>query len=85
MGIKSQKQHSLLAGLGALPSPEYDVSDGKDGKDGRSSPAPITESYPVLPLWRRVDKRFWWNEWMSKPFIDAGVCVLFFSRHSVAY
>ena len=49
-----------------------------DAKDGRSSSAPITESYPVLPLWRHVDKRFWWNEWMSKPFIDAGVCDPFF-------
>ena len=54
-----------------------------DAKDGRSSPAPITESYPVLPLWRRIDKRFWWNEWMSKPFIDAGVCVVFFFFHTI--
>ncbi|KAH6895050.1 SacI homology domain-containing protein [Coprinopsis sp. MPI-PUGE-AT-0042] len=21
----------------------------------------------------RVDKQFWWNEWMSKPFVDAGL------------
>ena len=79
LGVKSQKQHDLLAGLGALPSSptsEYNLSAiPPDAKDGRSSSAPITETYPALPLWRRIDKRFWWNEWMSKPFIDAGVCV----------
>lgn len=68
LGIKSQKQQDLLAGLVALPSLE-----NNDGKNGRDSPASITESYPVLPLWRRVDKQFWWNEWMSKPFMDAGL------------
>lgn len=36
---------------------------------------PLAEPYPTLPLWRRVDRQFWWNEWLSKPFIDAGVCL----------
>ena len=58
------------------------VSVPSDAKDGRSSPSPMAESYPVLPLWRRIDKRFWWNEWMSNPFIDAGVCSFFF--HSIS-
>lgn len=35
---------------------------------------PLAEPYPMLPLWRRVDRQFWWNEWLSKPFVDAGVC-----------
>lgn len=30
-------------------------------------------AHPHLPLWRRVDRRFWWNEWMSRDFVDAGV------------
>lgn len=34
---------------------------------------PLAEPYPTLPLWRRVDRQFWWNEWLSKPFIDAGL------------
>jgi hypothetical protein len=34
---------------------------------------PLAEPSPMLPLWRRVDKQFWWNEWLSKLFIDAGV------------
>jgi hypothetical protein len=33
----------------------------------------MVEPNPTLPLWRRVDRKFWWNEWMSKPFVDAGV------------
>ena len=66
--MKSQKQHDLLAGLGALASSEVPLSP----MDGKYSP--IADPYPSLPLWRRVDKQFWWNEWVSKPFIDAGVC-----------
>ena len=27
----------------------------------------------MLPLWRRVDRRFWWNEWLGRELIDAGV------------
>ncbi|KAF8809044.1 hypothetical protein BYT27DRAFT_7163377 [Phlegmacium glaucopus] len=73
LGIKSQKRRDLLAGLGALPVPENNVSVPPDAENRRSSSAPVVGSYPVLPLWRRVDKRFWWNEWMSKPFIDAGL------------
>ncbi|TFK62545.1 hypothetical protein BDN72DRAFT_964483 [Pluteus cervinus] len=33
----------------------------------------LSEPHPTLPLWRRVDKRFWWNEWISRPFMDAGL------------
>ncbi|KJA26998.1 hypothetical protein HYPSUDRAFT_131584 [Hypholoma sublateritium FD-334 SS-4] len=65
--LKSQKQHDLLAGLGALANSEVPLSP----MDGKYSP--IADPYPSLPLWRRVDKQFWWNEWLSKPFIDAGL------------
>jgi hypothetical protein len=33
----------------------------------------LAEPHATLPLWRRVDRQFWWNEWMAKPFVDAGV------------
>ncbi len=69
---KSQKQHELLAGLGALPSPDADPS--LMGPVPGTKVSTTVEPYPTLPLWRRVDKQFWWNEWMSKHFIDAGVC-----------
>ncbi|KAF8163607.1 SacI homology domain-containing protein [Crassisporium funariophilum] len=69
--VKSQKQHDLLAGLGALPVRENNRPITPTPVDAKVSP--LTEPYPALPLWRRVDKHFWWNEWMSKPFIDAGL------------
>ncbi|KAJ6525593.1 SacI homology domain-containing protein [Mycena capillaripes] len=64
---KSQKQHALLADLDALPSPDPAPQDEDSTTDV------LVEPNPTLPLWRRVDRQFWWNEWMSKPFIDAGV------------
>lgn len=68
--MKSRKKHSLLEGLGALPSPEAVTSDvPKDGDDV----SPLAEPNPTLPLWRRVDKQYWWNEWLTKPFLDAGL------------
>lgn len=33
----------------------------------------LAEPSATLPLWRRVDRQFWWNEWLLKPFVDAGV------------
>ncbi|KAJ3920013.1 SacI homology domain-containing protein [Lentinula edodes] len=62
----SQKQHNLLAGLGALSSKDTNVSE-IDRTD------PLAESDSMLPLWRRVDKQFWWNEWLAKPLINSGL------------
>jgi phosphatidylinositol 4-phosphatase len=50
-------------------SPDGDNTGGLDTVDV------LAEPDPTLPLWRRVDRQFWWNEWLSKPFVDAGVCV----------
>ncbi|WVO16924.1 hypothetical protein L204_104610 [Cryptococcus depauperatus] len=33
----------------------------------------FTEPDVHVPLWRRVDKRFFWNEWLMKDFIDLGL------------
>ncbi|KAF7440628.1 hypothetical protein PC9H_000974 [Pleurotus ostreatus] len=60
---KSQKQQALLVDLNAIPTP--------DSID--PTHVALAEPNPTLPLWRRVDKEFWWNEWLSKPFIDAGL------------
>ncbi|KXN91495.1 Phosphatidylinositide phosphatase SAC2 [Leucoagaricus sp. SymC.cos] len=68
---KCHKQHELLAGLGALSSSETGPSSA--GPKPGTKVSAIVEPYPTLPLWRRVDKQFWWNEWMSKHFIDAGL------------
>jgi len=63
---KANRHDALLADLkisegGPSPGSSMDAVD------------PLAEPSPMLPLWRRVDKQFWWNEWLSKLFIDAGV------------
>ncbi|KAI8989706.1 SacI homology domain-containing protein [Trametes punicea] len=63
---KAKTQNALLESLNALDdskrlSPVSDVVDV------------LAEPSAAHPLWRRVDRRFWWNEWLSKPLIDAGL------------
>lgn len=44
-------------------------------KDKRESGG-LVEPNPTLPLWRRADRRFFWNAHLQAPFIEAGVsCV----------
>jgi hypothetical protein len=74
--VKSQKQHALLVDLNALPSPESSRSQHDETPVEGAKVNPLSEPNPTLPLWRRVDKRFWWNEWLLKPFIDAGVIII---------
>ncbi len=35
----------------------------------------LSEPHPNFPLWRRVDRRFWWNEDIVSMFLEAGVRV----------
>ncbi|KAF9053929.1 hypothetical protein BDZ89DRAFT_1153595 [Hymenopellis radicata] len=58
---KAQKETALLADLNVLPN------------DHQSHHGNVSEPTPTLPLWRRVDRQFWWNEFLAKPFIDAGL------------
>jgi len=34
---------------------------------------PLCEPFNNAPLWKRVDRKFWWNEHLLKPFIEASV------------
>ena len=63
---KGKKQNTLLAELNALEDTQK-LSPLGEKVDIFAEPS------GNLPLWRRVDRQFWWNEWLSKPFIDAGV------------
>ncbi|KAI0256643.1 SacI homology domain-containing protein [Lactifluus subvellereus] len=63
---KNQRQNVLLAELNALDPSAPSVANGEDVDV-------LAEPLPTLPLWRRVDRQFWWNEHLSKPFIDAGL------------
>ncbi|KAH9180498.1 SacI homology domain-containing protein [Lactarius sanguifluus] len=60
---KAQKRDALLKQLNASDS-SAQPSENVDA---------LAEPLPTLPLWRRVDRQFWWNEHLSKPFIDAGL------------
>ncbi|KAL0946733.1 hypothetical protein HGRIS_012912 [Hohenbuehelia grisea] len=62
LASKARKQQALLADLNAISEPALHDQPGTG----------LLEPQPTLPLWRRVDKQFWWNEWLSKPFVDAG-------------
>jgi len=67
---KTQKQNVLLAELDALDPSARSVASGEDVDV-------LAEPLSTLPLWRRVDRQFWWNEHLSNPFIDAGVSAVF--------
>ncbi|PBK97085.1 hypothetical protein ARMGADRAFT_1052868 [Armillaria gallica] len=58
---KTQRQSFLLADLNVFSSHKVDNTGN------------VSEPNPTLPLWRRVDRKYWWNEWLAKPFIDAGL------------
>jgi hypothetical protein len=47
-------------------------SDATDGKT-------FEEPNRNLPLWRRADRRFWWNAHLLSAFVDAGVSFSLFS------
>ncbi|KAG0705071.1 SacI homology domain-containing protein [Suillus ampliporus] len=63
---KLHTQNKSLSDLGVHPK-DTTVNSLDDKVE------PLCEPSAMLPLWRRVDRHFWWNEWLSKPFIDAGL------------
>lgn len=42
-------------------------------KNSNNRNLPFDEPWKTLPLWRRADRRFWHNEHLAKPFVDAGL------------
>jgi hypothetical protein len=50
-----------------------------DGASSPSTPGPvrcdpdIVEPDVHVPLWRRFDRRFFWNEWLQRDFIEQGL------------
>lgn len=64
---RNRKHHTLLVDLNAIDQDQshHHPPEGKTDV--------LAEPSPTLPLWRRVDRQYWWNEWLSRPFVDAGV------------
>ncbi|KDQ18061.1 hypothetical protein BOTBODRAFT_29373 [Botryobasidium botryosum FD-172 SS1] len=62
------RQSELLSDLdGSHPEEDADMDiTGAAGIDV------FAEPFAALPLWRRVDRKFWWNENLSSAFIEAG-------------
>ncbi|KAI0822863.1 SacI homology domain-containing protein [Trametes gibbosa] len=63
---KAKAQNALLEQLNAL-------DDSSRLSPPRETVDVLAEPSAALPLWRRVDRRFWWNEWLTKPLIDGGL------------
>ncbi|CAG8693425.1 14293_t:CDS:2, partial [Acaulospora colombiana] len=58
-----KKRESILSDLDALG----DWSNLEICEDAQ----PFKEPLVNLPLWRRIDRRFWWNEHMSQSLVEA--------------
>lgn len=41
----------------------------------KEAPPAFIEPSLHLPLWRRADRRFWWNAHLMAPFVEAGVSI----------
>ncbi|EKM55175.1 uncharacterized protein PHACADRAFT_184007 [Phanerochaete carnosa HHB-10118-sp] len=63
---KAKKRSTLLSDLNAVD--EQCMLSPEDGKVHV-----VGDPSATLPLWRRVDRQYWWNEWLSKPLLDAGL------------
>ena len=60
-----KRQSALLQDLEAL-------GDWSSLADCESAD-PFSEPHHNAPLWKRVDRKFWWNEHLLKLFTDASV------------
>ncbi|TXT12958.1 hypothetical protein VHUM_01359 [Vanrija humicola] len=73
----------LLAGresstqLFAPPSPTFakegEVPSRPSSRASSQADSEIVEPDIHVPLWRRFDRRFFWNEWLLRDFIDLGL------------
>ncbi|ODN90157.1 inositol polyphosphate-5-phosphatase F [Cryptococcus wingfieldii CBS 7118] len=62
------KENSLFP-----PSVASTLRSSNDTPTGHSTGEDFVEPDIYVPLWRRADKRFFWNEYLMKDFIDLGL------------
>lgn len=73
---QQRKQNALESTSKGNKSEQKKSNNGNSGNAITSSHRgldPNAEPWPTLPLWRRVDRRFWHNENLSKDFVEAGL------------
>ena len=62
---------------GLFFSPFFDITHTLQWKHAKrkddAADATHAEPFGNLPLWKRADKRFWWNRHLIAPFVEAGV------------
>ncbi len=51
---------------------KHEAASGQTQKTGTAD-LPFSEPQPNVPLHKRVDKRFWYNEHLQRDFVDAGL------------
>lgn len=76
--FQSQDAHNSGPGAQGVSASEVPPANSRSNEGGpRKEPdyaiSPLAEPQSNLPLWRRVDRKFWWNEVMAKPFTEAGL------------
>ncbi|KIO16148.1 hypothetical protein M407DRAFT_34214 [Tulasnella calospora MUT 4182] len=76
--FQSQDVHGSGPGAQGILAPDVPPSNLRSNEGGPSKEpdypiSPLAEPQSNLPLWRRVDRKFWWNEVMAKPFTEAGL------------
>ena len=59
-----QRKQQLLSAPGA---------DAAAAAGGAGTPLPFREPSALVPLWKRIDRKFWYNEYLSREFVDAGL------------
>ncbi|CCA69257.1 related to SAC1-recessive suppressor of secretory defect [Serendipita indica DSM 11827] len=64
-----KKQCSILSDLDAASDDVCKPNQSRTEADDKVDP--WEEPLAHLPLWRRIERKFWWNEHMLQPFIEA--------------
>ena len=74
-----QRKHQQLTNIRHSDNLLSNLTGDAEKEEENKSPLPenkadiFCEPHANLPLWRRVDRKFWWNEHLAGPFVEAGV------------
>ncbi|KAM0753780.1 hypothetical protein T439DRAFT_322671 [Meredithblackwellia eburnea MCA 4105] len=56
---------------------KYEIATSNNSPNPKGTAPPVQPAFVEpsahLPLWRRADRRFWWNAHLASPFVQAGL------------